>query len=155
MNSSFYVRVKFGEFAFSKIRRFVVVRERNNSCLCLPLYTYSGQGTAKSDARAQDHAAAYAIGSAPADREGHLPPHLLRVEKLDKVPFPIIVEERDEYIDPMTRINFGQVFTIQHNLTIARIGRIPDSHLAVLNQYFVESIVGQPSETPEDVVEDT
>jgi hypothetical protein len=148
----FYTKVNYGELVFSKIRRFVVIRERNYSCLCLPLSTYSGQGAAKSDVRAQDHAAAYAVGYAGANPEGR--PKLHPLEKLNMQPFPIIVEEPDERIDPMTRINFGQVFTIQHNLKIARIGRIPKSHFALLDQYFVDTTVGQPLEILDDLVED-
>ena len=109
------------------------------------MYTYSGQGTAKSDIRAQDHAIAY-----PEDQE---PPVPLVEEKIDKDPFPIIVEEPAEKIDSMTRINFGQIFTIQHNLKVAKVGRIPKTHLEILDRYFVESIVGRPSRQLEDATE--
>lgn len=132
IDPAFYTRVNYGGLVYSKIRRFVVIRERVHSCLCLPLYTYGGQGTSKSDVRAQDHAVVYGQGNQaplPSDEE-----------KLDKDPFAIIVEEAGEKINPMTRLNFAQVYTIQHNVRVAKVGRIPNNQIGRLNQYFVESI---------------
>ncbi|PVH81048.1 hypothetical protein DL98DRAFT_357803, partial [Cadophora sp. DSE1049] len=118
MDKSFYSKVGFDELVFTKIRRFVVVREKTHSCLCLPLYTYGGQGVAKPDVRAQDHVA---VRICTTDR-----PSTPRStdEDTQKTPLGIIVEDSEERIDPMTRINFGQVFTIQHNLKVAKVGRI-------------------------------
>jgi hypothetical protein len=133
LDPAFYSKVGYDELVFSKVRRFVVIRERTHSCLCLPLYTYGGQGTTKSDVRAQDHAVAYALGS-------RVPPLTSDEELLDKDPFAIVVEDPTERIDPMTRINFAQVYTIQHNVKVAKVGRVSKDQLDRLNTYFIESI---------------
>jgi len=127
---NFYTRVSYNELVYSKFRRFVVIRERLHSCLCLPLYTYGGQGTTKSDVRAQDHAAVYAQGNSPPPLE----------ENLEKEPFAIVVEEPSESIGSMSRINFAQVYTIQHNVKVIKVGRISKDQLERLNKYFVDSI---------------
>ncbi|KAH6673471.1 hypothetical protein B0J14DRAFT_49551 [Halenospora varia] len=133
MGHFFYTRVNYNEIVYSKIRRFVVVRERTHSCLCLPLYTYSGQGASKADIRVQDHALVY--DSSKEDSKGPTE------QGLEKDPFPIVVEDPEESIDAMTRMNFAQVYTIQHNVKVAKIGRIAKDHLGRLDEYFVESIV--------------
>ncbi|KAF4627005.1 hypothetical protein G7Y89_g11151 [Cudoniella acicularis] len=131
--TNFYTKVNYNEFVYSKIRRFVVVRERTHSCLCLPLYTYSGQGATKSDIRPQDHALVYDSkqerSKVPAERD------------MTKDPFAIVVEDPNETIDSMTRMNFAQVYTIQHNVKVAKVGRIAKEHLDRLNNYFIESII--------------
>jgi hypothetical protein len=129
----YYHRVSYNERVYTKIRRFVVIRERIHSCLCLPLYTYGGQGTTKSDVRSQDHALVYS-----SDQQA--PPSPSGDEVLEKEPFAIVVEDPTEQIDAMTRMNFSQVYTIQHNVKVAKVGRIAKDQLDRLNSYFVESI---------------
>ncbi|KAH7312918.1 hypothetical protein BKA65DRAFT_467197 [Rhexocercosporidium sp. MPI-PUGE-AT-0058] len=135
MDKSFYSKVGFDELVFSKIRRFVVVCEKNHSCLCLPLYTYGGQGVSKPDVRTQDHVA---IQICTNDRPST--PHLTN-EDSEKPSLGMIIEDHDEHLDPKTRINFGQVFTVQHNLKVAKVGRIHPGDLKRLNEYFIESIM--------------
>jgi hypothetical protein len=127
----FVIPAKFGEMAFTKIRPFVVIREMQGCCLCLPLNTFSHQGTEKDRIRAEDYAAVYSMGGKP--QTGAF-------EKMTKQPFPIIIEDPKERIDPMSRLNFGQVHTIQHNLKVLRMGRIPDEYLSLLNKYFLQTI---------------
>ncbi|KAH7385006.1 hypothetical protein BKA64DRAFT_748480 [Cadophora sp. MPI-SDFR-AT-0126] len=135
MDKSFYSKVGFDELVFTKIRRFIVVREKTHSCLCLPLYTYGGQGSLKPDVRAQDHVAVRISTNDP-------PPTPRSTEEdSQKTPLGIIVEDSEEKIDPMTRINFGQVFTIQHNLKVAKVGRIHPTDIERLNKYFIESVI--------------
>jgi hypothetical protein len=136
-NYQFVIPAKFGEMAFTKIRPFVVIREMQGCCLCLPLNTFSRQGTEKDRIRAEDYAAVYPMG-------GEL--QIGAFEKMTKQPFPIIIEDPKERIDPMSRLNFGQVHTVQHNLKVLGIGRIPDEHLERLNKYFLETIAGTPAQ---------
>jgi hypothetical protein len=61
---------------------------------------------------------------------------------MDKEPFPIIVENSQEKIDPMTRLNFGRVHTVEHNVKVSKVGRILDEYLPLLEQYFLQTIAG-------------
>lgn len=61
---------------------------------------------------------------------------------MSKEPFPIKVEDPKEIIHPKSRLNFGRVYTVEHNIKVLKVGRIPDEHLARLDRYFVERIAG-------------
>jgi hypothetical protein len=130
-DSPFVTSTRFGEKAYTKMRHFVVVREMNGCCLCLPLITYNGQGASKAGVRGEDYAAVYPVGGQP---------NIGDSEKLNKEPFPILVEEPTETIDPKSRINFGRVYTVEHNIKVLKVGRIPDEHLPRLDQYFIGRI---------------
>ena len=136
MDTRFYKETSYGELSFTKMRRFVVVRKRLHSCLCLAIYTYSGQGATKSNVRPQDHALVYTHGSEE--------PTPLPEEQSKKGAFPIIVEEPTETIDPMSRLDFSRIYTVEHNVKVLKIGRISPEHHERLEKYFVESIVPPP-----------
>jgi hypothetical protein len=129
----FVIPSRFGEKAFTKIRHFVVVREMQGCCLCLMLNTYNRQGASKEGVRAENYAAVYPLGGEA---------QVAAEERLTKAPFPIKVEEVGESIDPTSRINFGRVYMVEHNIKVLKVGRIPDGHLQRLEEYFVKSIVG-------------
>jgi hypothetical protein len=130
-----YEIVRYGEKVFTKIRRFVVVREGDRHSTCLPLLTYQGQGTLKYGVKPDDHAAVFAENPKSLMKEKLLPG-----EKLRKKPFSIIIEDSREKIDPLTRINFSKIYTVEHNVKALKIGRIPDTDL--LRKYFIECIAG-------------
>jgi hypothetical protein len=140
--------VGHGQLSFTKFRRFVVLRERLHSCLCLLITTYGGQGATKSGVRAQDHAVIYAEGE-----QGDLIPEQLPGENLVKEPFSVILENPKEMIDPRSRIDFSRIYTVEHNIRVSKLGRIPFSQHQRLDSYFVESITGpQPfSHLPDPV----
>jgi hypothetical protein len=131
-----YEIVRYGEKVFTKIRRFVVVREGDRHSTCLPLLTYQGQGTLKRGVKPDDHAAVFAENP----KNLRLKEKLLPGEKLRKKPFSIIIEDSREKIDPLTRINFSKIYTVEHNVKALKIGRIPDTDL--LRKYFIECIAG-------------
>jgi len=131
-----YEIVRYGEKVFTKIRRFVVVREGDRHSTCLPLLTYQGQGTLKRGVKPDDHAAVYAENP----KNLRSKEKLLAGEKLRKKPFAIFIEDSKEKIDPLTRINFSKIYTVEHNVKALKIGRIPDTDL--LRKYFIESIAG-------------
>ena len=126
-----YEIVRYGEKVFTKIRRFVVVREGDRHSTCLPLLTYQGKATRKHGVNPDDHAAVFAENSKP---------RFLPGENLRKSPLKIIIEDPREKIDPLTRINFSKIYTVEHNVKALKIGRIPDTDL--LRKYFIECIAG-------------
>jgi len=61
-------------------------------------------------------------------------------EQPTKGAFPVIVEEPNETIDPMSLLDFSRVYTVEHNIKVLKIGRIPPEHIERLEKYFVQSI---------------
>lgn len=114
-----------------KIRRFVVIRARATYCLCLSINTYQGQGATKSSVTTQDHAPIV-----PVDGEVHLHPD---EQNLTKSPIRIKTEDASISIDPMARINFGKVYTVEYNLKVRKIGRIISESIRQMEDYFVEA----------------
>jgi hypothetical protein len=135
--SLFLSQVGFGQMSFTKFRRFIVVRERLHSCLCLPIYTYGGQGAAKPGVRPQNHAVVFVEGGPrPVPAPNEMP---------GKEAVPIILENQKETLEPMSRIDFSRVYTVEHNLRVLKIGRISPNHLASFDNAFVESTFGPKS----------
>jgi len=130
LDKGYYRSVGFGQRSFTKIRRFIVIRKRLHSSLCLPISTYGGQGAAKRDVRAEDHAIVYPTDDPEPDSD----------ENLSKEPFGIIIEEPGETIDPKSRIDFGKVYTVEHNLKVMNVGRIHSADKNRLLRYFNESM---------------
>ncbi|KAN0104752.1 hypothetical protein V8E51_010497 [Hyaloscypha variabilis] len=130
---AFVVPSAYGENAFVKIRHFVVIREKQSCCLCLMLNTYHGQGATKDGIKAENYAAVYPLGGRA---------ELSRNENLTKEPFPIKVEEAGESIDPASRIDFGRVYTVEHNIKVLKVGRIPNEWLSQLEGYLVSNTFG-------------
>jgi hypothetical protein len=102
-----------------------------NCCLCLRINTYNKQRASKLGAQSKDYAAVYA-----SDGKAQWSPD----EGLEKTPFPIIVEDPDETIDPRFRLNFGRVYTVEHNIKVLKVGRIPTEYLADLDNYFIRTL---------------
>ncbi|KAM3067749.1 hypothetical protein ACMFMG_011485 [Clarireedia jacksonii] len=117
--------------AYSEIRRFVVIREGKGYSLCSPVHTYGGQGTLKPRLDAEEHAAIYVKGTEPVIREE---------EKMTVEPFPVIVEDNAnndceaQVLHPMSRINLGKIYTVEHYSRVLKIGRIDPGHLMRLRQ---------------------
>ena len=124
--------VGYGQLSYSKVRRFVVIRKRLHSCLCLAISTYSGRGVSKEDGRPQDHAMVYSSSD--------LIPSPLPQEKITLDAFPIIVEEPSEALGPVSRLDFGKVYTVEHNVKVLRIGRIAPDHINRLQQCFADAM---------------
>ncbi|KAG4027280.1 hypothetical protein MFRU_031g00290 [Monilinia fructicola] len=123
--SSHYSTTYLGGQAFSGIRRFVVVANggRGNA-ICCPIHTYSGRGTSKPNLSDKNmHAAAYSHTEEP---------QLLAEEELMIEPFPIIVEDAEAKIHPMSRINFSKVYTVEYYVRVCNIGRVDASHIGRL-----------------------
>lgn len=124
---------KSGHKVFTKDRHFVVVKEKQGCSICLSLNTFNGQGTLKARIRPDDFAAVY-------DSRGQ--PDINFGETLNKEPFPIIVENPTQTIDNMSRLNFGKVYTVEHNTSVLKIGRVADENIPLLEKYFNEAFLG-------------
>jgi hypothetical protein len=115
---------KFGEKAYHKVRRFVIIESRKGHCICIPILTYGGQGTLKNGVHADDHAVIYTSKS-----EG---PVLLktksgRQEKLKKKAIRMNPINLSHKLDYASRVNYAKVYTVEHNVKVFFIGAIAHS----------------------------
>jgi ankyrin repeat protein len=136
----FLSEVSHGQRSFTKFRRFVVLRGRLRSSLCLALHTYTGQGALKNDVRAEDHAIVF--------DQSRSHPVPLPGEAINIDPFPLIFEHLGEQIDLTSRLDFGRIYTIEHNIRVMSIGRISPEHLERLDRCFMEISIGTPTHKP-------
>ncbi|KAH7312915.1 hypothetical protein BKA65DRAFT_148873 [Rhexocercosporidium sp. MPI-PUGE-AT-0058] len=128
-----YNTVGYGQFSHAKVRMFVVIRKRRHSCLCLAIHSYGGQGTAKQNVRSQDHAVVHSFGD-PEPRP--LPDEYITIRG-----FAVKLEEPGETISPMSRLDFGKIYTVEHNLKILRVGRILPGQLPALEEAFIDALI--------------
>jgi hypothetical protein len=124
--------VAFGQVAYSKVRRFVVIRKRLHCCLCLPILTYGGQGATKPGIRVSDHGIVYPANE---DRPLAAPGELLGRHALG-----VVIDEPGETLDPMSRIDYGKVYTVQHNIKVMNVGRIDAAHMKYLKRDYNQSM---------------
>ena len=125
---------QYGQRVYSKIRRFVVIREQENYCSALPILTYNGQGVAKRGVKKFEHAIVYTGRTPPTERMSERPAkgesgmqgEAIRVN-------PVNTSDK---LDAMSRIDFGKVHTIQHNIKVKSFGQVnPKSMAALLAQF--------------------
>ncbi|KAL2001585.1 hypothetical protein VTN02DRAFT_1564 [Thermoascus thermophilus] len=130
-----FARGKFGEPIYSSIRRMVVVREQKGSAWCIPISTYSGKGLAKPGVDVSTHAIIHMKGTKPA-RQAAEPP-------MTKEPIAVEPASPDQKLDPMSRINFAKVHTIEHNVKVLPVGRVSDESMPKFEAYVRNEIYCQ------------
>ncbi|KAJ4301748.1 hypothetical protein N0V90_003841 [Kalmusia sp. IMI 367209] len=116
-----------------KTRMFVVIRQKTQHCLCLPIYTYSQQATSKTGVKPEDHAP---LIKANTEVEYH--PDEQR-DKLRKA-LHIILEDTTMQWSPLSRINLAKIQSVEYNLKVRKVGRISPDCLADLETLFREAI---------------
>ncbi|KAL1964448.1 hypothetical protein VTN77DRAFT_7006 [Rasamsonia byssochlamydoides] len=118
---------KYGEKIYSSIRRMVVVKNFHGHSWCLAIFTYSRNGVAKRSLDPSNHAVIYNAGSEPytSSRE---PP-------MSKDPLAVRIRSPDLKLDRMSRLNFGKIYTVEHNEKVLPIGKISKESLPKLKEY--------------------
>jgi hypothetical protein len=125
---------RYGEKVFSKVRRFVVIREGSNYCSALPIATYGKRGVGKPGVNKSEHAIIYSGKRAPepldseaaARGENGMRPEAIRVD----------LDDKNDKLDPRSRLDFGKVHTIQHNIKVRYFGQVhKNSMRALINQF--------------------
>lgn len=126
---------RFNEPIFTKVRRFVVVREGTGHCTVVPIVTYAGRGVAKQGVRKSDHVIIY-TGKEPstakpaeAPSPGELP---MRAPSIR-----VDADSRIAYLDSMSRINYSKVYTIEHNVKVEVIGLVNEQSVGYLQTQFL------------------
>jgi len=133
--------VAFGEMAFSKVRRFVVVSEQADSCSALAITTHSGKGAAKRNAA--EHGIMYTGSEAP--------PPLKNEGMMSTKPIRIDPFNRFDILHPASRVNYAKTYNIEHNVKVKPYGMVNALFMHHLVKQWTEVIIGR-SITPIQVV---
>jgi hypothetical protein len=87
-----------------------------------PILTYHKQGTAKPGVKADDHAIIYADSKAPSELKDE--------PKLRNQPIRLVLDNAREKLSPESRVNYGKVYTVEHNAKVRFIGKIHKDYKA-------------------------
>jgi hypothetical protein len=123
-----------GERVFSKVRRFVVIRESDQYCNALPITTYSGRGVAKRNVVKAEHAIIYTGRDPPQPRLDERPSRGetgMRSQSIRVDP-----DNRTDRLDEMSRIHFGGVHQVHHNIKTKSLGIVNRNSIDALQSQF-------------------
>ncbi|KAI9696681.1 MAG: hypothetical protein M1820_008055 [Bogoriella megaspora] len=135
--STHFSIIRYGETAFSEIRRFIVVQPRERHSLCVPIQTYSNRGVVNRGADAIHHSIAYTHGT--------IVPNPLPGEQFNKIPIKVVPNYGDPSSDTLgtrSRVNFSKTYTIEHNVKVRDAGKIAPEHQHVVDQYWRSTTLG-------------
>ena len=125
---------KFGEKVFSKVRRFIVIRECDQYCSALPITSYGQRGVGKKGVKKSDHSIVYTTKQAPQPLSPELPDR--GEQSMRPQPIKIDVDDPSDKLDELSRLDYGRVHTIQHNIKVRGFGKVnPKSINALLRQF--------------------
>ncbi|KAI7366451.1 hypothetical protein KC354_g4127 [Hortaea werneckii] len=136
----------YGQRVFSKVRRFVIIREGDLSCSALPITTYGGRGVGKPGVRKSDHAIIFTGRSAPQPRQDELPGR--DEQPMRGRPICVVADENNASLDPMSRIDLVKIHTINHNLKVKSFGLVHPNYIEALITQFasVWPVLRQPQQ---------
>ncbi|ERF75812.1 hypothetical protein EPUS_01642 [Endocarpon pusillum Z07020] len=123
----------------TKTRRMVLVKKMHGFSWCIPIHTYSGQGVTKRGLSREDierHAVIYMQGTKSQPRQDE--------RGLVKEPIAVKPASPDQKLDPMSRLNFGKPYTVEHNIKAMEVGMVTDKSMPYLVTYFQNVCNEQP-----------
>jgi hypothetical protein len=94
----------------------------------LPVHTYSGRATSKPGVNPDDHTALVRPGEAVVYAPGEA--------ELKNTPLEIVIENESVDFNPLSRLDFGKIYTIHFNWKVRTMGRIEPNSLKLLEEYF-------------------
>jgi hypothetical protein len=124
-NQTFVSDTTYGEKVHTKIRRFVVVIQRDSYCNCLPVTSYEGRGTKKHGISLEEHSQIYS------DRH---PPK--RVNGMSKKALRVLVSKGAPKIKDSSLVNYGRIYTVECNVKVMDIGTLDDYSRKLLLEYY-------------------
>ncbi|KAF2673763.1 hypothetical protein BT63DRAFT_410727 [Microthyrium microscopicum] len=122
----------------SHIRWFVVVREGKGYCSCLPINTYNRKGVAKTGVLKWQHAIAFSQKDEPRPFPDEMP-----TEQGERPMMPgirVVPKSRTEKLDSRARIDFGRIYTVEHNVKVYDFGNADEVFVARLLDQWVHVI---------------
>jgi len=139
--------VKFGEHAFSQIRRFIIVEVRRGFVYAWysqylqeateskltwcpsPITTYQGRATLKWGCIPSEHSVVYLRGQQPT---------LLQGEYLDKLPICIDPADLGIRMGVASRLHYSKAYPVEMNVKVKDIGDVDAQDLSNLLRYYQE-----------------
>ncbi|RMZ14880.1 hypothetical protein D0860_01902 [Hortaea werneckii] len=123
-----------GSQAFSRVRRFIVVRSGPGYCSAIPIVTYGGKGVAKTGVNKSEHCITYTGAQVPNPLRQELP---IRGEPpMQPIPIRVIPDNVTEKLDSTSRIDLGRVSTLQYNIKVKAFGTVHWSCMHALHSQF-------------------
>ena len=89
--------------------------------------TYSRKGVAKTGVDASKHAIIHMQGTEPQLGSGE--PHMT------KGPLEVAPASPDQKLDYMSRLNFGKIYTVEHNVKVLPVGKITERSMPRFQNY--------------------
>jgi len=123
-NQTFISSVVYGEQVSTKIRRFVVVRQRETCCNCLPVTSYEGRGAKKFGISLNDHAQIYS------DK------YPKKVNGISKKALKVIISAGAPKIKESSLVNCGRIYTVECNVKVMDIGTLDKHSRRLLLAYY-------------------
>ena len=153
MSGQAWSRNSYNEWVYSKVRRFVVVREDAKSCTAVPITTNDGHGVAKDGEKKSNYCIVYSGKIIPplGPREAPSQPGEAPMQ-----PYAIQIDtDNGEKLDPMSRIDLAKPQTIQHYYKVKSIGKVNRNSAVNLKYQFklvFDGGVASQSATPRSTV---
>lgn len=96
-----------------------------------PITTYGEQGVAKSNVNVDEHTVIYMEGCAPTVNSKEPP--------MSKKPLEVEPCSPDQKLSKMSRLNFGKVYTVEHNVKVMPVGKVSEKSKPKLRGYAQDS----------------
>ncbi|KAI0409116.1 hypothetical protein F4802DRAFT_545495 [Xylaria palmicola] len=108
-------------------RSFIIVStDESDHSTCVPILTYNGRGCAKRGVKPSKHGIAYVAGQKP---------RLLKHEpSLGFRPVSIEIYAEGETLARESRVNYSKLVTIEHNVKVCFIGRVPYADFQMVSE---------------------
>ncbi|PIA94792.1 hypothetical protein CB0940_08198 [Cercospora beticola] len=115
--------VAYGERAQAKIRRFIIFAQKQQHSLAIPITSHQGYGVANRSDRV-DHGIVYMGTAVPQPLQGErgMLPTAIRITPDDPT----------ERLKPTSRINYGKIYTIEHNMKANAVGMVHEDSIRAL-----------------------
>ncbi|TKA44657.1 hypothetical protein B0A54_04607 [Friedmanniomyces endolithicus] len=125
---------RHGERVYSKVRKFVIIREGRDFCTALPVVTYGARGVSKFGVTKFEHGIIYTGSAVPEPLPAERPNRGERA--MNATAIRVTPDAQGMKLDEMSRIDYAKVHTIEHNLKVAAVGVVhPASMEALITQF--------------------
>ncbi|MCJ1465144.1 hypothetical protein MMC07_003760 [Pseudocyphellaria aurata] len=97
-------------------------------CTAKPISTNGGKGAAKKGLRQGEHTIVYTTAEAPQ--------RLPSETQLGKIPIKVDLVNPSEKLDPLSRLNLGKPYPVEHNVKVCKVGKVSETHMRALMHYY-------------------